>query len=283
MIRLGLTGWPVSHSLSPKLHNAALKAFNLEGEYSLYPINPSDPRKLEDLVALVRSGYLTGLNITVPYKQSIIHFLDELTSNAKMIGAVNTIYLDGKFVIGDNTDAAGFLVDLQKSMKSNIDSHLEAIVLGAGGSARAVVFSLIGISKQITIASRNRMQAQALADFFNQKSGEQKVLSKSLDVVSLQPLLEHTGLIVNTTPVGMYPKTDVSPWPDGLSLPKNAFIYDLIYNPSQTLFLDQAHDVGLPSANGLGMLIEQAALSFEIWTGKVAPRDVMSTVISQIP
>src|SRR5919109_2122988 len=114
MFRLGLIGYPLGHSLSPKIHKAALQACQLEGDYSLFPIQSNDAQGLKDILACIRSGELQGLNVTIPHKQNVIPFLDELTPTAKTIGAVNTIYLHDKKLIGDNTDAAGFLADLKK-------------------------------------------------------------------------------------------------------------------------------------------------------------------------
>src|SRR5512134_3742406 len=142
MIRLGLTGYPLGHSLSPRIHEAALSSCGLDGNYSLFPISPDDKQGLEDLLARVRSGEITGLNVTIPHKQNVIPFLDELTPTAKAIGAVNTIYMRENRLIGDNTDAPGFLSDLKKLVATETRRHrdLNVLVLGAGGSARAVVY-----------------------------------------------------------------------------------------------------------------------------------------------
>lgn len=283
MIHLGLTGWPVSHSLSPKLQTAALHAIGVEGEYSLYPIDPSQPEKLVDLLGMVRNGALTGLNVTIPHKQTVVQLVDELTPPARMIGAVNTVYMNGGRLVGHNTDALGFLVDLRRQTGKVVDAPGNAIVLGAGGSARAVVSVLNGISWRVTVAARNLEQAQVLVGYLNQEVGGGKILSTMLDAESLEPLSEQTGLVINTTPVGMYPKIEFSPWPEGLPLPAGTFIYDLVYNPRRTLLVKQARIKGLRAANGLGMLIEQAALAFEIWTGKAAPRAVMFSTLSPAP
>jgi shikimate dehydrogenase len=143
MIRLGLIGYPLGHSLSPKIHAAALKASGLQGDYSLFPIHLDDKQGLKDLLARVRAGEIQGLNVTIPHKQNVIEFIDELTPTAKAIGAVNTVYMRGDKLIGDNTDALGFLSDLKRVI-GNRESGIgkSAIVLGAGGSARAVVYAL---------------------------------------------------------------------------------------------------------------------------------------------
>lgn len=266
--RLGLIGYPLGHSLSPNIHTAALKACGLEGSYSLFPISPDDKDGLKDLLARVRAGELHGLNVTIPHKQNVIEFMDELTPTAKAIGAVNTIYLrDGK-LIGDNTDAAGFLADLKKGIGNReLGVGKSALVLGAGGSARAVVYALLSDGWNVTLAARRLEQAEQLANTFP---------NHQLLITNYSSLILHpSSLLVNTTPVGMFPNVDVSPLPENLSLPSNAFVYDLVYNPSETKLVKSARAQGLHATTGLGMLIEQAALAFELWTGHTPPRDVL--------
>ena len=151
VFQLGLIGYPLGHSLSPKIHTAALRACGLEGDYSLFPIAPDDKQGLKDLLNRVRAKEIHGLNVTIPHKQNVIPLLDELTPTAKAVGAVNTIYLREDKLIGDNTDAPGFLSDLKKFLAESPSPFLgeglgvrgkSALVLGAGGSARAVVHDL---------------------------------------------------------------------------------------------------------------------------------------------
>lgn len=276
MIRLGLIGYPLGHSLSPKIHTAALKACELQGDYSLFPINPDDKQGLKDLLARVRSGDIHGLNVTIPHKQNVIKFLDELTPTAKAIGAVNTIYLRDNKLMGDNTDAAGFLSDLKKYMTESPSPILEeglgvreksAVVLGAGGSARAVVYALLHDGWGVTITARRLEQAEQLAVSFT---------NHQLRITNYSSLIPHPfSLLVNTTPVGMFPTIDDTPLPENLSLPSNAFVYDLVYNPSETKLVKTARAQGLNATTGLGMLIEQAALAFELWTGHTPPRETL--------
>jgi len=271
----GLIGYPLGHSLSPKIHTAALQACGFQGGYSLFPIHPDDRDGLKDLLARVRSGELHGLNVTIPHKQNVIELMDELTPAAQTIGAVNTIYLREGKLIGDNTDAAGFLADLKKFMAESPSPILgerlgvrekSAIVLGAGGSARAVVYALLNEGWEVMIAARRIEQAHQLADSFTN-------YQLHITTFDHQPLT--FDLIVNATPLGMTPNTETSPLPDELSLPPNAFVYDLAYNPRETKLIKTARAQGLTAATGLGMLIEQAALSFEIWTGHIPPRDIL--------
>ncbi|HEY5730254.1 MAG TPA: shikimate dehydrogenase [Anaerolineales bacterium] len=277
MIRLGLIGYPVNHSLSPKIQNAALKASGLAGDYSLFPIAPDDKQGLKKLLDRVRSGEIRGLNVTIPHKQNIIEFLDELTPTAKAIGAINAIYLRDDKLIGDNTDAPGFLTDLNKFLggqKLGSGNHKSAVILGAGGGARAVVYALLNEGWNVTVAARRIEQAQQLANSF----ANYQLQITSFDLQSLilrQAQGNACYLVVNTTPLGTTPNIDVSPLSENLSLPQHVVIYDLVYNPRETKLIKDAIAKGLKATTGLGMLIEQAALAFELWTNHNPPRDVL--------
>ena len=271
--RLGLIGYPVSHSLSPKIQNAALKACGLEGNYSLFPIAPDDMQALKDLLDRVRFGEMTGFNVTIPHKQNVIQFIDELTPRVKAIGAVNIIYVRENKLIGDNTDAPGFLSDLKKFVdkETSTQGNKSALVLGAGGSARSVVYALLNDGWNVTIAARRIEQAQQLALQFE---GANAII---LNFQTFQP--SNFQLIVNTTPVGMTPNTDQSPLPEKLALSSNAYVYDLVYNPRETKLVRDARAQGLQATTGLGMLIEQAALGFELWTGNKLPIEVFRNAV----
>lgn len=279
MIKLGLIGYPVSHSLSPHIQNAALKACGLDGEYSLFPIAPDDKRGLQGLLARVRYGEITGLNVTIPHKQNVIEFLDELTPTAKTIGAVNTIYLREDKLLGDNTDAPGFLSDLGSFLsteQSKIQNPKSALVIGAGGSARAVIYALVNAGWQVAIAARRLEQAQQLT-----QSLHYQLPITNLSQSNLQSLISNLSLLVNTTPIGMTPNIDQSPLPENLSLSKDTMIYDLVYNPRETKLVKDARAQGLHATTGLGMLIEQAALAFQLWTGISPSREAMSASVGQ--
>jgi shikimate dehydrogenase len=284
--QLGLIGYPLGHSLSPKIHTAALRSCELEGDYSLFPVHPDDAQGLRDLLSRVRSGEMQGLNVTIPHKQNVIPYLDELTSTAESIGAVNTIYLQENKLIGHNTDAPGFLRDLNHFLanlkssienrqskivnrKSSIVNRKSSIVLGSGGSARAVVYVLVNDGWEVTIAARRMEQAGQLAALF----ARYRVHIADFSLSNIE--LSNISLVVNTTPVGMTPNVDGSPWPENLPFPHDAAIYDLVYNPRVTKLVKDACSQGLSAATGLGMLIEQAALAFEIWTGHKPPRETM--------
>ena len=277
--KLGLIGYPLSHSLSPKIHNSALHACGLEGNYTLFPIHPEDKKGLQSLLSRVRSGEIHGLNVTIPHKQNVIPFLDELIPTAEAIGAVNTIYLRGNKLIGDNTDAPGFLSDLKRFLTAEIWSpgDRNALILGAGGSARAVVHALLNDGWKVTIAARRVEQAQQLVNSFV----NYEIPVSLCDLSNIE--VSNMALIVNTTPVGMAPNIDQSPLPENLSLPRHVSIYDLVYNPGETKLVKDARAQGLNATTGLGMLIEQAALSFEIWTGTRPSREIMRASVEESP
>jgi shikimate dehydrogenase len=289
MIHLGLIGYPLGHSLSPKLHNAALRSCGLVGDYSLFPIQPDDKQSLKDLLARVCSGELMGLNVTIPHKQNVIPFLDTLTETAEDIGAVNTIYLRSNKLIGDNTDAPGFLVDLRKFLAESSSpvrglqgrsseegigpTEKKALILGAGGSARAVVYALRKGGWNVILAARRIEQAKQFLGLF--PSYQLQITDFTFSSIELS----NVALVVNTTPVGMNPKADQSPWPANYPFPQRAAVYDLVYNPDETRFVKEARAQGLSAITGLGMLMEQAALAFELWTGKQVSREIMSSAL----
>jgi shikimate dehydrogenase len=219
----------------------------------------------------MRAGELKGLNVTLPHKEMVVDKLDRLTPTAEKIGAVNTIFLEGTELVGDNTDQEGFLLDLQKSLAPKRGN---ALVLGAGGAARAVVSGLMDSGWRVWVAARRISQAETLAEALRQS--ETLPLSPiSLDPKALIGVAPELSLIVNATSVGMSPAVDVSPWPEAIPFPEEACVYDLIYTPQHTQLVSKAREKGLRAVTGLGMLVEQAALAFERWVGLSAPRRVM--------
>jgi len=267
---LGLTGYPLGHSLSPVLHQAALAACGLMGDYQLFPIEPNQDAdsNLKALCARVSRGELDGLNVTIPYKQSLFSCLDDISESARAVGAVNTIYSRGGRLLGENTDIEGFKRDVSTFI--DLSTGQKALVLGAGGAARAVVYVLIQAGWQVTIFARRQEQARQLANDLKKYARSHSVDIINLDQLTTLNLSAGWGLVINTTPVGMFPHVEASPWAEGLQFPKEAALYDLIYSPGETRLMQQANAAGMRWRNGLGMLVEQAALAFEIWTGKQA-------------
>ncbi len=251
------------------MHNAALAALGLAGEYRLYPAPPlpDGAAALTALAGDLRAGRLHGLNVTIPHKQAVLPLVDSLSETARRIGAVNTLWARSGALQGENTDAPGFLADLQARFGLPVG---RALVLGAGGSARAVVYALADAGWRVCVAARRLEQAAGLAASLGGRDARACALEPG--ALSAE---QGVDLIVNTTPLGMAPHTGVSPWPDGLPFPKSAAVYDLVYNPRETRLLADARRAGLAASGGLGMLVEQAALSLELWTGCSAPREVM--------
>jgi shikimate dehydrogenase len=258
-----------------------------------------DSAELPDLLERLRIGEIHGLNITIPHKRTVMPHLDDLTPAANAIGAVNTLYTEAGQLIGDNTDAPGFYTDLYARLPG-AGSCSRAIVLGAGGSARAVVYALLQDDWEVTVAARRLAQADNLIDTIKRQGtqvpgntdhgirlgGSVKAINLSQDSLSryLSQAIsqdQQALLIVNTTPLGMLPETDASPWPAGIPFPASAMLYDLVYNPPETALLHLARSQGIPAVNGLGMLVEQAILSFERWTGCRPPRQVMYAAIAR--
>ena len=263
-MQLQLLGYPLSHSVSPAMHNAALAEVGLDDwEYVARAV----PRERLGVSVLgLREPDCAGANVTVPYKTAVIDMLDGLTPVAQAIGAVNTIVKHDGRLIGHNTDAAGFLADLY-ALGVKIGRQ-PVLVLGAGGAARAVVAALAGVGAHVRVVARQPGQAEALA-------GLSQIELYEWSPLGLLQASDDCGLIVNTTPLGMAPEIEASPWLDDTPFPVGAFVYDLVYNPAETRFTRQARADGLRASTGLGMLVEQGALAFELWTGKQAPRASM--------
>ncbi|MBN2388114.1 MAG: shikimate dehydrogenase [Anaerolineales bacterium] len=277
MIRLGLTGHPLGHSLSPRLHAAALAGHDLVGEYLLYPVKPGDQDGLRALMKRLRGGELNGLNVTIPHKQAVLPLLDECTHQARAIGAVNTLYMKDGILYGHNTDAPGFLADLQRLPLDRSEDR-RAIVIGSGGGARAVVAALLQDGWWVTIAAQLMDQAGSLVHQLEVLAGPGALACIPAEAGALRAAREGSRLVVNASPVGMAPNSEASPWPVNLPLPDGAGVYDLVYNPRETLFVRRARESGHPARSGLGMLVEQAALAFACWTGLEPPRAAMFAV-----
>jgi shikimate dehydrogenase len=268
MSRVGLLGYPLSHSVSPAMHNAAFTALNLPGRYELLE-TPAE--ELPAVVARLRQDEWMGANVTIPHKARVIELLDEIDPSAAGIGAVNTIVRNDERLIGHNTDVTGFQVDLRShGVEIKGDS---VIILGSGGAARAVTAALIPTGAQIRYITPLIDEAGQLIDDLVKPAGAQaEILPWEDDSFAAAD----SRLVVNATPVGMSPDVGACPWPDDIPLPKSAFVYDLVYNPAETMLMQRARTEGLGAGSGLGMLVEQGALAFELWTGLTPSREIMT-------
>ncbi len=273
--KLGLTGWPLTFSLSPAIHEAALRQNGLAGEYRLYPVEPGAPPEagLRSLVERVRGRELRGLNVTIPHKEAVPPLLDGLTPLAAAIGAVNTLFVEGGRVLGDNTDADGFMADLARwsgKLGRAWRAGTRVLMLGSGGASRAAAYALGRAGWSVTLAARRLEQAEELARWLNGKNLPGRARPVVLDAAGLAG--ETPDLVVNTTPLGMGTQAAENPWPRGLAFPAGAAVYDMIYYPRETRLVKEARQAGLAATGGLGMLIEQGALSFTRWTGCAVER-----------
>lgn len=268
---VGLIGWPIGHSLSPLMHNAAFQALDLDWLYLPLPVRPGEVgAALKGLAAL----NFSGCNVTVPHKETVLEHLDKIDHVAKALGAVNTISIKDGITYGANTDPAGFLLDLQER---GIDPKgMDAAVLGAGGGARGVLYALAQAQvNSVIVINRTIKRAGALVQDMDSVFSAGTLGAKPLTREVFETLGQMVDLVINTTPVGMVPKEGECPWPENVPMPGKTIYYDLVYNPKETLFLTRARAAGAVAVGGLGMLIYQGALSFKIWTGQQAPIDVM--------
>ncbi|HEX2908107.1 MAG TPA: shikimate dehydrogenase [Phototrophicaceae bacterium] len=264
--KVGLIGWPVTHSISPAMHNAAFAALGLtDWTYELAPIPPDIVR--QGLRTLRDEGGFIGVNVTVPHKQAVMPYVKP-DERARAVGAVNTI--DFRANTGTNTDTIGFLADLQAHGIPLLERRV--IVLGAGGAARAAVYTLARECARVTVVNRTLEKAQGMLADLSLSAGVRGVDVKTLDEAAED---EKVALIVNCTTVGMWPQVDASPWIEAVPFPRGVTVYDMVYRPTVTRFMQQAEAAGCQVIGGLGMLVRQGAAAFEIWTGQVAPVEVM--------
>jgi shikimate dehydrogenase len=263
--RVGVMGWPVEHSISPAMHNAAFAALGLKDwRYDLLPIQPDIVR--QSLSILRDEGGYTGVNVTVPHKQAVMPYVkpDEI---AWALGAANTI--DFRNNSATNTDVAGLIDDLTANgVKLNGESVL---ILGAGGAARAAVYGLVHAGAQVVVTNRTAERAQVMLADLTLSAGICSVLFKPME----EAAQDHFSLVINCTPVGLWPNIEASPWPDDLDFPAGVTLYDMIYRPERTQLMETCESRGGRAIGGLGMLVRQGAAAFKIWTGKDASVDVM--------
>lgn len=270
--KLGIFGYPIGHSLSPVFQQAALDHHEIDARYEAWETHPDD---LGAAVARLRGADYLGANVTVPHKVEVMAHLDEVDELARLIGAVNTIVKRGDRLAGHNTDAGGFIEALRQS--GGFDpSRKRALLLGAGGAARAAAFALVreGASG-LVIANRTLERASALAEELG--GSDRAVTAVPLnDATAVGEAVASADLVVNSTTVGMRhtPEQDDSPLPGGV-LRSGCVVYDMVYNPARTPLLAQAEHAGATAVGGLSMLIHQGAAAFELWTGKRAPVELM--------
>lgn len=267
--KVGLLGWPLGHSLSPVMQNAAFAASDLNYVYLPLPVQPE---LLLQAVEGIKALGFVGANVTIPHKVTIMNYLDEIDTSARLVGAVNTLVIKEGRLIGYNTDAAGYMSALH--LAGVEITGRKAVILGAGGAARAVVAGLITAQiGEVTIGARQNAQVSDAVSLF--KVSNVLVRGIAWDAPEFIDALSQADIIVNTTPLGMYPNISQQPPIAWDLLKPSAVISDLIYNPLTTKFMVEAARRGYIAVGGKDMLIEQGALAFSLWTGCNAPRAVM--------
>jgi shikimate dehydrogenase len=266
---VALFGYPVEHSLSPAMHNAAFAERGLELRYVLLPVPPD--RFAEQVRQRAAEGY-AGWNVTVPHKERMVAYLDEADDAVRATGDCNTVRVEGGRLSGFNTDAAGFMAGLDEA--GGIEPGSRVVLLGAGGAARAVAWALAQAGHDVLVLARRPEQAEALAAALRSPAGVAPAHG-DLDSATLDSELKRAALLVNCTPSGMWPHEQESPLPEGLRLRGHLLVYDLVYRPRPTRLLQDAAASGCRTQDGLAMLVNQGAAAFELWTGQAAPRALM--------
>ena len=247
----GIIGWPLGHTLSPTLHNWGFSGLGIPARYEAFPLEPDG---LPEFMDRVRSGEVRGLSVTIPHKRAVMAHLDTITDRARGVGAVNTLFWDGEALCGENTDVVGVVAPL-KRLETLPGS---ALVLGAGGAARAAVAGLVELGiNDVAVANRTDAKAEALAKDF------------SVRAVPWEARMDQApGLICNTTPLGMSgANQEFSPW-DADRFPEGCVVYDIVYNPLETRLLRDAAAAGCATISGLEMFLHQGLAQFRLWTGR---------------
>jgi len=274
---IGLIGYPVKHSISPYFQQVALDYYHLDIRYQLWE---TSPEKLSSRIAGLRKPQNRGANVTTPYKETVLPLLDEVDEQASLIGAVNTIAKRDDKLVGFNTDAYGFITALRREGEFKSEG-VEAVILGAGGVARAVCFSLVQNKvSSLTIMDGILDKSKALAEHINRyvaRAGwKTRIAVLPWQSVNSADTFKRCQLIVHCTTIGMKysPQQEQSPL-SGDVIPEGILVYDLVFNPRVTPLLHSAQKAGADILGGLPMLVYQGAASFELWTGKKAPVDIM--------
>ena len=266
---------PIKHSISPFIHNSAFEATNTNGVYLAWEV---DEAELAETVANIRRYQMYGINLSMPYKEQVIPYLDQLSEEACLIGAVNTVVNREGTLIGYNTDGKGFF----KSLPSFKISRKRLVLLGAGGAAKAILAQAIldGVSQiSVFVRSSSMEKTRSYLEKIQNATGFRVDLFALEDVQDLQDSITKADLLVNATSVGMDGSSQ--PIPTSIVLPEKLLVADVIYQPFETPFLKWARNQGNQSINGLGMLLYQAAEAFELWTGKEMPTDQIWELLKQ--
>ncbi|MEM1551025.1 MAG: shikimate dehydrogenase, partial [Candidatus Bathyarchaeia archaeon] len=263
-----LIGYPIEHSLSPIMHNAAFQHLGLDYIYVAFNVPPEN---LGEAVSGIRGLGIRGVNVTMPYKINVIKYLDELDEGAKMAGSVNTILNRDGRLIGYTTDGLGALSALKYAGSDPLGKKV--VILGAGGASKSISFTLVNHAQELVILNRTLRKAEELADELRRVSSSVEIRAGPLLEGVLGDELRNADILINATSVGMKPNEDETPVKREM-LHGNLTVFYIVYDPLETRLLREAKSVGAKTVDGLSMLVHQGALSFEIWTGVKAPIEV---------
>lgn len=269
---IGIFGYPLQHSLSPIMHNKTLQHMGLNYCYVPLEVKPDDIGKA---VEAIRIFDILGVNVTIPYKEKVIKYLDGLSPEAKACGAVNLIKNEAGRLVGYNTDGQGFVCGLQEA---GVEVKGKVLIVGAGGAARAVGYALAENVQEIFFLDIEKSKAEELAHFITRQTGT-KSEGLEMNPSILNELKCIADIIINSTPVGMFPKVSATPIDNLDGVKEQAVLCDLIYNPLQTKLLAMGQEKGLYTINGLPMFVHQGALTLKILTGEEPPTSYMKDVI----
>lgn len=277
---VGVLGHPIKHSFSPFMHNIAFELNNLNYIYLPFDVPPAN---LKDALKGMMALGIRGFNVTLPLKEVISQYLHDVSEEASVIGAVNTIVNDNGRLVGYNTDVFG-IIETLNPYKDEIADNV-VTVIGSGGAARSVIYALVRNYKvgQINIINRTAQKAESLKEYFDAKMHFEKFKAYELVPPDLNEVFKKSKMIINTTSVGMHPEEDDSPVLIEDFFSSDQIVFDLIYNPVETKFLKLAQAKGAKTINGLQMFVEQGARSYELWTGETMPKEkVMKALISYL-
>ncbi len=265
---VGAFGCPIDENPTGVIEEAAFEALGLNYRYLMIKVNDGE---LEDAIKGLKAFNMRGINTTIPHKEKVIKYLDRLSPAAELIGAVNMIINDQGVLYGENTDGKGYMKSLTDAGYSVKDKNV--FVLGAGGASRAICTECaLSGAKHITVANIVREQGEALVKMLNEKTNTSASFVYWDEAISIP---SDTDILSNATSVGLYPHTDQKPNIDYDTVNSNMIVTDVIFNDPNSLFLQEARKRGAKTVNGLGMLVNQAAMNFELWTGKKAPVELM--------
>lgn len=267
---IGVIGHPIKHSFSPLMHNIAFDLLKLEYSYLPFDVPISS---LKDALKGILALGIKGVNVTLPLKEKIIDYLSDVSEEANIIGAVNTVVNENGKLHGYNTDVNG-IVETLNPYKEEITGSVVTII-GAGGAARSAIYTLIRYfkPKELNIINRTEQKAESLKNYFSSKMLFDEIKTFSLVPPDLIDIFRNSNLIINTTSVGLSPEIDDAPTTIEDSFVKGQIVFDVIYNPLKTKLLQIAEKKGVRTLNGLKMFIEQGAKSFELWTGEQFPKE----------